>query len=446
MPETSDSENVYTRQRRIAQLARQLPGKALTSLNQHLDLAWLREAYRRTRKDGATGVDGQTAADYEKDLEGNLRSLLERVKSGTYRAPPVRRVHIPKGTGDETRPIGIPTLEDKVLQRAVVMLLEPIYERDFYDCSYGFRPHRSAHDALDSLSKQTMWGGVACILEVDIRKFFDTLDHGHLRAFLQQRVRDGVVLRLIGKWLNAGVMEDGAVTHPESGSPQGGVISPLAANVYLHYVLDEWFAQEVQPRLCGRAYLVRYADDFVIGFTDAEDARRVMEVLPKRFGRYGLMIHPDKTRLVPFRKPAGDRHPPDEDGPGTFDFLGFTHFWARSRKGTWILKRKTAASRFTRAVRTIAQWCRFHRHDPIGEQHARLCQKLRGHYGYYGITGNGFAIARFRYEVLQLWRKWLLRRRRAGHAPFEWFGRLLQRYPLPYAVVVHSVCRRVAKG
>jgi RNA-directed DNA polymerase len=446
MTETSDSEEVYTRQRRIAQLARQLPGKALTSLNQHLDLAWLREAYRRTRKDGATGVDGQTAADYEKDLEDNLRSLLDRAKSGAYRAPPVRRVYIPKGTGGETRPIGIPTLEDKVLQRAVVMLLEPIYERDFHDCSYGFRPHRSAHKALESLSQQTMWGGVACILEVDIRKFFDTLDHGHLRAFLQQRVRDGVVLRLIGKWLNAGVMEDGAVTHPESGSPQGGVISPLAANVYLHYVLDEWFAQEVLPRLRGRAYLVRYADDFVMGFTETEDARRVMEVLPKRFGRYGLTIHPDKTRRVPFRKPTGDRPPPAEDGPGTFDFLGFTHFWARSRKGTWILKRKTAASRFTRAVRTIAQWCRFHRHDPIDEQHATLCRKLRGHYAYYGITGNGFAIARFRFEVLRLWRKWLLRRRRAWRAPFEWFGRLLQRYSLPYAVVVHSVCRRVAKG
>ena len=448
MTETSDSEEVYTRQQRIAQLARQMPGKALTSLNQHLDLAWLREAYRRTRKDGATGVDGQTAADYEKDLEGNLRTLVERAKSGTYRAPPVRRVHIPKGSGGETRPIGIPTLEDKVLQRAVVMLLEPIYERDFYGCSYGFRPRRSAHDALDSLSKQTMWGGIACILEVDIRKFFDTLDHGHLRAFLQQRVRDGVVLRLIGKWLKAGVMEDGAVMHPESGSPQGGVISPLAANVYLHYVLDEWFYQKVQPRLKGRAYLVRYADDFVIGFTGDDDARRVRDVLPKRFGKYGLTIHPDKTRLVPFRKPTGDREPPDSAGtgrPGTFDFLGFTHYWARSRKGTWILKRKTAAKRFTRAVRTIAQWCRFHRHDPVREQHTILCQKLRGHYAYYGITGNSFAIARFRYEALRLWRKWLLRRRRAWRGTFEWFGRLLQRYPLPCAVAVHSVCRRVAK-
>ena len=322
-----------------------MPQQGLTSLNQHLDLAWLREAYRRTRKDGAVGIDGQTAADYETDLEDNLRSLLERAKSGTYWAPPVRRVHIPKGSGGETRPSGIPTLEDKVLQRAIVMLLEPIYEQDFYDCSYGFRPKRSAHGALDSLSKQTMWSGVSCLWEVDIRKFFDTLDHAHLRSFLQQRIRDGVVLRLIGKWLNAGVMEDGAVTHPEAGSPQGGVVSPVLANVYLHYVLDQWFARDVRPRLKGRAYVVRYADDFVIGFTEDEDARRVRAVLPKRFGKYGLTIHPDKTRRVPFRKPKGARKGPDSGGPGTFDFLGFTHFWARSRKGNWVLMRKTAASR-----------------------------------------------------------------------------------------------------
>lgn len=446
MTEASDSEIVSTRQRRIAQLAKQMPQKGLTSLNQHLDPAWLREAYRRTRKDGAVGIDGQTAADYERDLEGNLRSLLERAKSGTYWAPPVRRVHIPKGATDATRPIGIPTLEDKVLQRAIMMLLEPIYEQDFYDCSYGFRPRRSAHDALDSLSKQTMWSGVSSILEVDIRQFFDTLDHAHLRAFLQQRVRDGVVLRLIGKWLNAGVMENGAVTHPDAGSPQGGVVSPLLANVYLHYVLDDWFAREVQPRLKGRAYVVRYADDFVVGFTDDEDARRVMAVLPKRFGRYGLMIHPDKTRLVPFRKPTGARKPPRGDGSGTFDFLGFTHFWARSRKGNWVLKRKTAAGRFTRAVRTISQWCRRHRHDPIEEQHAALCQKLRGHAAYYGVTGNSPSLGRFRHVALKVWRKWLSRRRRAWRAGWSWFHQLLKRFPVPCLHAIHSKCRGVANG
>ena len=209
-----------------------------------------------------------------------------------------------QGTGDETRPIGIPTFEDKILQRAVVMVLEAVYEQDFLDCSYGFRPGRSAHQALATLWQRTMKTGGGWMVEVDIRKFFDTLDHAHLRELLRRRVRDGVLLRLIDKWLKAGVLEDGTLTVPAKGSPQGGVISPLLANVYLHYVLDLWFEQEVQPRLKGRAFLIRYADDFVIGFTNEEDARRVLEVLPKRFARYGLTVHPDKTRLVPFRSPA----------------------------------------------------------------------------------------------------------------------------------------------
>jgi group II intron reverse transcriptase/maturase len=359
-------------------------------------------------------------------------------------------VHIPKGgSSTETRPIGIPTLEDKVLQRSVVMILEAIHEQDFYDCSYGFRPGRSAHQALESLWTQTMKTGGGWILEVDVRKFFDTLDHGHLRAFLKQRVRDGMLLRLIGKWLNAGVLEDGCLTYPEAGSPQGGVISPILANVFLHYVLDAWFAREVQPRLKGRAFLIRYADDFVIGFTREDDARRVMEVLPKRFGKYGLTIHPDKTRLVPFRRPSYASSPkggPQGDRPGTFDLLGFTHYWSRSRKGNWVVKRKTSASRFTRAVRRIAQWCRFNRHRPIAEQHGILSQKLRGHFAYYGITGNSVALNRFREELRRVWRKWLTRRKRGNRPPWSWFARLQERYRLPYVATIHSVCRPRSKG
>jgi group II intron reverse transcriptase/maturase len=228
-----------------------------TSLNHHLDLRWLAEAYCRTRKDGAPGVDGQTADDYRQSLRDNLESLLDRAKSGTYRAPPVRRVRIPKGTGNETRPLGIPTLEDKILQRAVVMALEPIYEQDFRNCSYGFRPGRSAHQALQALWQQVMDLGGCWLVEVDIRKFFDTLDHACLRALLRQRVRDGVLLRLIDKWLSAGVLEDGELTYPEAGTPQGGVISPLLANVYLHYVLDVWFEKVVKPCLKGRASSIR---------------------------------------------------------------------------------------------------------------------------------------------------------------------------------------------
>jgi RNA-directed DNA polymerase len=443
--ETPSSEIVSTRQERIAALARQSPQMGFTSLNHHIDLHWLREAYERTRKDGAPGVDGQTAADYAVSLEANLQSLLNRAKSGTYRAPPVRRVHIPKGTGKDTRPIGIPTFEDKVLQRAVVMVLEAIYEQDFYGCSYGFRPGRSAHQALDALWQQTMQMGGGWILEVDIRKFFDTLDHAHLRALLQRRVRDGVLLRLIGKWLNAGVFEDGAITHPEAGSPQGGVVSPVLSNVYLHYVLDDWFERDVKPLMKGRVFLIRYADDFVMGFSREEDARRVMAVLPKRFGKYGLTIHPDKTRRVPFRRPP---HHPPQDGTGNeprtgpFDLLGFTHYWGRSRNGNWVVKRKTARSRFTRAIRAVAQWCRLNRHRPVTEQHRTLSQKLRGHFAYYGITGNSRALSAFRAELTRCWRKWLGRRRRGGPPSWERFGWLLKRYPLPAAVVVHSVCRQ----
>jgi RNA-directed DNA polymerase len=261
MKGTPRPDDVSTRLQRVAKLAKEAPSMAFTSLSHHIDVEFLKEAYRRTRKDGATGVDGQTAVEYEANLEDNLQSLLDRAKSGTYRAPPVRRVRIPKGEGQETRPIGIPTFEDKVLQRAVAMLLEAVYEQDFKDCSYGFRPGRSAHQALEVLRQGTMRKGGGWVIEVDIRRYFDTLDHSHVREILSQRVRDGVVMRLIGKWLNAGILEDGELTYPEAGTPQGGVISPLLANVYLHHVLDQWWVRDVLPQMYGRAFLVRYADD-----------------------------------------------------------------------------------------------------------------------------------------------------------------------------------------
>jgi group II intron reverse transcriptase/maturase len=404
-----------------------------TTLAHHIDVEWLREAYRRTRKDGATGVDGQTAEQYEEHLEENLKSLLDRAKSGTYRAPPVRRVHIPKGDGKSTRPIGIPTFEDKVLQRAVAMLLEAIYEEDFYDFSYGFRPGRSAHRALDAVRNVAVhWAG-GWILEVDIEKFFDTLDHKRLREILGRRVRDGVIVRLIGKWLNAGVLEGSELSHPDEGTPQGGVISPLLANVYLHEVLDEWFVRDVRPRLYHKAELVRYADDFVILFERKDDAERVLSVLPKRFAKYGLALHPDKTRLTPFRRP--DKAPPDEP-PSTFNLLGFTHHWDLSRKGFWVVKRRTAKDRLARATRRVALWCREHRHLPIERQWQALRRKLEGHYAYYGVTANGPQLSRFRWNVIGAWWKWLARRSNAG---LTWASmlELLRHKPLPAARIVH---------
>jgi RNA-directed DNA polymerase len=436
MAETSGSITVSTKLERIAKLAREMPQAALTTLAHHIDIDWLREAYRRTRKNGATGVDRQTAEEYAGNLEVNLRSLLERAQSGSYVAPPVRRIHIPKGDGSQTRPIGIPTFEDKVLQRAVAMVLEAIYEQSFLDCSYGFRPGRSAHQALRLVQSQTVKMAGRWVLEIDIRKFFDTLDRGQLRDILRKRVRDGVLLRLISKWLNAGVMENGAIEYPEAGTPQGGVISPLLANIYLHEVLDDWFVRQVAPRLVGRAVLVRYADDVVIIFGNEQDARRVFDVLPKRFAKYGLTLHPEKTRLVDFRRPDRRALPSPDNGdvrsrPGTFDLLGFTHYWAKSRKGYWVVKQKTAADRLRRALKRIADWCRRSRHEPVRDQWTALKRKLLGHFGYFGITGNYPALHNFSVRVIGAWRKWLSRRSQRAWISREKMKRLLERYPLP---------------
>lgn len=444
MAGTSSREVISTRQDKLAKLARIEPKLVLTTLAHHIDEVWLGEAYRRTRKDGAAGVDGVTAQEYEAELAANLSSLLERFKTGRYRAPAVRRVHLPKPGTKKTRPIGIPTLEDKVLQRAVLMVLEPIYEQDFMECSYGFRPGRSAHQALEALWRGLMSMNGGWIIELDIESFFDEVDWGHLRSFLDQRVRDGVIRRTIGKWLNAGVFESGEVSHPEQGTPQGGVVSPLLSNVYLHEVLDVWFEHEVKPRLHGRAFEVRYADDAVLVFEREADARRVLAVLSKRFEKYALRLHPEKTRLVDFRSPprAGRSGSQRER---SFDLLGFTHFWGRSRKGRWVVQRKTAKARFSRALRELGRWCRIHRHWSVADQHQALSRKLRGHYAYYGITGNAPALIRYLVEVQRRWRKWLSRRSRKAWLNWEQFNRLLERYPLPPVRVVHSVYRRAAR-
>lgn len=446
MAETPSSKTVSTKTERIAKLAKEMPGVAMNTLTHHIDLDWLYEAYRRTRKDGATGVDGLTATEYAAKLRENLQSLLDRAKSGDcYRAPPVRRAHVPKGDGRKTRSIGIPTFEDKVLQRAVAMVLEAVYEQDFLDCSYGFRPGRSPHQALRAVWKQAMDLGGCWVLEADIEDFFGSVDRTQMREILSQRVRDGVLLRLIGKWMKAGVMAEGCVYHPTTGVPQGGVISPILSNIYLHEVLDRWFVEQVKPRLRGRAYLTRFADDFVLVFEREEDARRVEAVLSKRFERYGLRLHPDKTRLVRFAPPrSGPENAKPKQQERSFDLLGMTLYWGLSRKGRWVVTQKTAKDRFRRSLRRVKGWCRAHRHDTIAEQHAGLSQKLRGHYAYYGVTGNHRALARYFEEVKRIWKKWLSRRNSRG---FDWprMVHILVAYPLPRPRVVHSVYRLAAK-
>ena len=405
-----------------------------TSLHHVIDLDWLHEAYRRTRKDGAVGIDGETAAEFESDLGARLTSLLDRMMSGSYVAPPVRRHYIPKSDGGR-RPLGIPTLEDKVAQRAILMLLEPIYEAEFHPCSYGFRPGRSAHDALRDLRAGITNDGHRWIIDADIASYFDTIDHGHLREILDLRIKDGVVRRLIHKWLKAGVMEGTTLHHPKAGAPQGGVLSPMLSNIFLHHVLDNWFEKVVKPRLQGSCQLARYADDFVIAFSSQRSGERVLAVLGKRLERFGLALHPTKTRFVDFRRVRSEGH----DGLNSFDFLGFTHLWGRSRRGFLVVRQLTAKDRLARAIKSAYDWCKRNRHLPIPDQQERLAHVIRGHCAYYGLTGNGKSLARFRHQIIRSWRKWLGRRTRSGPLRWERMLALLQRYPLPTARVVRSI-------
>jgi RNA-directed DNA polymerase len=429
-----DPTNLSTKRQWIAELARRKRGEVLFSLHHVIDLEWMQKAYELTRKDGATGTDGVIAAEYEANLEANLMDLLERIKSGRYRAPPVRRTYIPKADGSQ-RPLGIPTFEDKVAQRAVVMVLEAVYEQDFRSCSYGFRPGRSCHDALRELYSVITKQGQYWVLDVDIRKYFDSIPHHHLRAFLDQRVTDGVLRRMIDKWLKAGVLEAGLLQRATEGTPQGGVISPMLSIIFLHHVLDEWFESEVKHRMAGSCTLVRYADDFVMTFKHHRDAKRVLEVLGKRLARYGLTLHPDKTRFVDFRPQRGEVHPDCKAPP--FDFLGFTHTWGKSQKGKNVVRQTTAKSRLARALVAVNDWCRTNRHHLLRWQRDRLAAKLKGHYAYYGITGNMRQLQRYSSQVRRLWRKWLERRTSGKRLTWARFSVLLARHPLPSPMIMH---------
>ena len=340
---------------KVAERAKQEPDGQFHSLAHLLDESALFRAYHRQRQDAAVGVDGVTKEDYGQDLLGNLRGLHERLKAKRYRHQPIRRVHIPKDNG-KTRPLGLSAFEDKVVQDALREVLQAVYEQDFLDCSYGFRPGRSAHDAVKALHRAVDRGEMNCVLEADIVSFFDSIDRKVLLGMLQERVADGSLRRLVSKCLHVGVLDGMEYSTPETGTAQGSVLSPLLGNIYLHYALDLWFAQEVQPRLRGRACLIRYADDFVIGFQYREDAERVMAVLPQRLQRYGLTLHPGKTQLLDFRRPPAGQQ--GGKGPGTFDFLGFTLYWRRSLRGRWYMACQTRRARLRRAIRAVSAWCR----------------------------------------------------------------------------------------
>ena len=436
MEDTLGSQTISTRLQRIAQRAHQDSELVFNNLYYLIDLPLLREAYRRTRKNAAPGIDKITAKQYAEHLETNLNDLHQRLRRRAYTAPPVKRCWIEKEPGKD-RPIGIPTLEDKLVQRAVEMLLSAIYDQDFKPFSYGFIKGRNQHQALNELRNKVMATYQLTIIDADVSGFFDNIAKRHLRTFIERRVNDGGIKQLIGKWLNAGIDEDGIVHYPDKGTPQGGVISPLLANIYLHNVLDEWIEKEVKPRMKGRCFIIRFADDFVIGCTHEEDAERIMKALPKRFEKYGLTIHPTKTKCFNFSRPITKESRAERN---TLDFLGLTHYWARSLRGSWIIKRQTQRQRQACFMKGIWQWCKDHRHDPIEEQHDRLSSKLRGYNQYYGVRSNYKALEAIYEHAQNAWRYWLSRRSQKSLITLEYFSdKLMRLLPLPIPRLVHAI-------
>jgi RNA-directed DNA polymerase len=422
---------------RIRQAARRDGRQRFTALLHHVyEVGRLRQAYLALKREAAAGVDGQTWKQYGEELEGNLRDLSDRLRRGAYRAKPVRRAYIPKADGRQ-RPLGVPALEDKIVQRAVVAVLNAIYEPDFLGFSYGFRPQRNPHQALDALAAAIHTRRVNWVLDADIRAFFDTLDHGWLVKFVEHRIGDRRVVRLIQKWLKAGVLVEGQRIRSEQGTVQGGSISPLLANIYLHYVFDLWTQQWRKRQACGEVVVVRYADDFVVGFEHREEAERFLAELRQRFEQFGLEVHPDKTRLLRFGRTADRQWRYGRgDKPGTFNFLGFTHSCGKTRKGGFTVLRQTMRMRVQAKLRAIKDELRRRMHDPVPEQGAFLSSVVRGHVRYYGVPMNGWAINAFRQAVGRLWYRTLRRRSQTHRLRWERMQRLI-RLCLPPARVCH---------
>lgn len=394
----------------IAERARQHKQEPLTNVSQFIDEAMLRKSYHSLNKNSSPGVDGKFWHNYSLESQFRFPELLAEFKAGTYVAPSIRRVYIPKGKAGK-RPLGIPTIEDKILQESVRRVLNPIYEEEFKDFSMGFRKGYSSHKAIEYLFKEVSFKGLHYIIDADIKNFFGDIDFGILREFLDKRIVDGVIRKMINKWLKAGILEDKQLHYPDAGTPQGGLVSPLLGNIYLHYVLDEWFEKDIQPLLTGKSSIVRYADDFVLCFANATDANRVMEVLPKRFEKFKLELHPDKTKIVNLNSKRGE-------GDRSFDFLGFTHYLSKSEKGYDVLKRKTSSKKLGLALDKIQNWIKKNRHRKLTELIPELNVKLRGHYIYYGITFNSKGINSYFEQVKRILHKWL--NRRGGKSVWNW--------------------------
>jgi RNA-directed DNA polymerase len=422
---------------RVREAADKYRGQQLNSLWHHCyNVDHLRTVFYDMRKDAAAGVDGATWESYAEHLEDNLRDLSDRLARGAYRAKPVRRVYIPKPDGRQ-RPLGIPTLEDKLVQGITTLVLNQVYEQEFFGFSYGFRPARGAHQALDALSVAIQRGKVSWVLDADIRGFFDAIDHDCLMPMIERRIGDQRVLRHIKKWLNAGVLEDGKKTRAEYGTPQGGSISPLLANIYLHYAFDRWVTEWRRTEAHGDVYVVRYADDFVLGFQYQDDATRFLEALKRRLQEYHLELHPEKTRLIEFGRFAADnRQRRGEGKPETFNFLGFTHYCGKTKSGAFKVGRKTIRARMTAKLKALKERLRTQMHAPVSATGTWLGRVLNGHYRYFGVPGNSEAMQHFRDRLARLWYTTLRRRSQKTRLPWDRMQRILARW-LPPPRITH---------
>jgi len=421
---------------RIKVLAQEEPDKVFTSLAHRIDLSLLEQSFWQVCRSKSCGVDGVTAREYSRHLATNLYNLYQRLRRGRYVAQPVKRIWLDK-EGGKKRPIGIAALEDKIVQKAAASILNAVFDSTFHDFSHGFRERHSQHMAVGELRTQCLELNINWIIDADVCGYFDNIDRKLLVDLIKRRVNDGGLLRLIGKWLNAGVDEGGDLSYPENGTPQGAVISPLLSNIFLHYVLDEWYVKEVKPHLKGRSFLLRFADDFIIGCEAKSDADKVLEMLGERFKRFALSLHPEKTKLVPFGRPA--RKVRVDHVTGTFNFLGFTFYWSKGRRGYWVIKKKTMGKRLNRALRDLWVWCKGNRHKPLKEQHAKLSAKLYGHYQYYGVRSN-FKALEVVYEFAEkAWRFWLARRSHKGGMSWSKFEKIITAFPFPKPRIIHNL-------
>ncbi len=438
-PYTEMDNSTQTKLALISERARKEPELQFTSLAHLLNVRFLKECYYSLGRDRASGIDGVSWTEYGKDLDGNLNNLVTRLKVKRYKPLPSKRVYIPKNEHEE-RPLGLPALEDKIVQKGISRILEAIYEADFLNCSYGFRPARNCHQAINAVDKTIMTKPISYVIEADIKGYFDNVSHKWMMEFLQVRIKDPSFLLLIRRFLKAGYFEAGQIVATEQGTPQGGNLSPILSNIFLHYVLDLWFEKKVKPQARGACHLVRYADDFICMVQYKGDAQRIEQALRERFAKFDLELHPEKTRIISFGRYERENANRQNRKTNTFDFLGFTHYCDTSRRGKFIVGHKTSLKKFRMKCKDMNNWLRKIRNYKKAKEWWPVLQaKLRGHYQYYGVSGNMRSLQRFYSLTLRMTLKWL--NRRSQRKSFSWNGfyRYLEHYPLPMPKIVHNL-------